>query len=100
MLATAADRKLGRCEGCESSYDEALLEHLRTWRREESRRQSAPAFVIFTDNTLIALVEAMPTDERSLLAVSGVGRAKLDRYGPAVLALLAGDEPPAVIDPE
>ena len=97
-LASAAERKLGRCEGCESTYDEALLDRLRAWRLQESRRQSTPAFVVFTDSTLIALAESMPTDDAGLLAVPGVGRSKLDRYGPAVLAILAGREPPPVED--
>ncbi len=98
-LLAPAERKLGRCETCESSYDEALVERLRDWRREESKRQSTPAFVVFTDATLIALAEAMPASDAELLAVPGLGRAKLERYGPAVLALLAGEEPPAVVDP-
>jgi DNA helicase-2/ATP-dependent DNA helicase PcrA len=55
---------------------------------------------VFTDSTLVALAESMPTDDAGLLAVPGVGRAKLDRYGPAVLAILAGQDPPAVVDPE
>jgi DNA helicase-2/ATP-dependent DNA helicase PcrA len=98
VLSSGAERKLGRCYDCESSYDEALLERLRSWRLEESRRQSTPAFVVFTDSTLIAMAESLPTDEAALLGVPGVGRAKLDRYGPAVLAILAGQEPPPVQD--
>jgi DNA helicase-2/ATP-dependent DNA helicase PcrA len=90
--STPAARKLGRCEDCPSSYDEALFERLREWRAEQAKAASVPAYVVFTDATLIALAEARPSTERSLLAVSGVGRTKLERYGADVLALCAGEE--------
>ena len=66
--------------------------------RASRAARARPAFVVFTDNTLIAIAEAMPADDAGLLAVPGVGRAKLDRYGPAVLAILAGEEPPEPVD--
>jgi DNA helicase-2/ATP-dependent DNA helicase PcrA len=47
----------------------------------------------FTDATLTALAEVVPTSEQQLLAVSGVGRTKLDRYGADVLAICAGEAP-------
>jgi DNA helicase-2/ATP-dependent DNA helicase PcrA len=98
VLASAADRKIGRCAGCEPTYDEAVVERLREWRLEVSRALSVPAFVVFTDATLVALAEAAPADESALLAVSGIGRGKADRYGAAVLAVLAGsDDVPDVV---
>jgi len=96
-LDTAVARKLGRCEDCPSSYDEALFERLREWRAEQAREASVPAYVVFTDATLVALAEARPTSERALLAISGVGRTKLERYGADVLALCAGSAAPARI---
>jgi DNA helicase-2/ATP-dependent DNA helicase PcrA len=86
-LTAPVARKLGRCEDCPSSYDEALFERLREWRTEQARTQSVPAYV--------ALAEARPATERALLAVPGVGRTKLERYGADVLALCAGDAVPA-----
>jgi len=80
-------RKLGRCEDCPSSYDEDLFARLRAWRLETANAASVPAFVVFTDATLVALAEARPTTDAELLAVPGVGRAKLERYGADVLAL-------------
>ncbi|HEX6936110.1 MAG TPA: ATP-dependent DNA helicase UvrD2 [Actinomycetes bacterium] len=90
-LTAPVARKLGRCEDCPSAYDEALFERLREWRAEQAREQSVPAYVVFTDATLTALAEVRPSTEAELLAVSGVGRSKLERYGAAVLALVAGD---------
>jgi DNA helicase-2/ATP-dependent DNA helicase PcrA len=48
-----------------------------------------PAYVVFTDLTLIALAEALPTTDSELLAVSGVGLTKLERYGADVMAICA-----------
>jgi len=79
---------VGRHTDCEATYDEALFDDLRQWRLALANEQSVPAFVIFTDATLTAIAEATPTDEASLLAVAGVGRAKADRYGRAVLDLV------------
>jgi DNA helicase II / ATP-dependent DNA helicase PcrA len=86
-LATAADRKIGRCASCPSSVDEILFERLRAWRLEQAREQNVPAYVVFTDATLTAIAEAKPDDEHALATVPGVGRTKLDRYGAAVLAM-------------
>ena len=69
------------------------MERLREWRLEESRSASVPAYVVFTDATLTALAEVRPSSERELLAVSGVGRSKLEKYGADVLALVAGGPP-------
>ena len=49
-----------------------------------------PAFVVFNDTTLQLLAEHRPGSAQELLAISGIGRAKLDRYGEEVLALVAG----------
>ena len=89
-LDGAAARKLGRCEDCPASYDEALFERLREWRAEQAKEASVPAYVVFTDLTLIALAETRPATDTELLAISGVGLTKLDRYGAAVLAICAG----------
>ncbi|MFJ9555001.1 ATP-dependent DNA helicase UvrD2 [Nocardiopsis sp. NPDC101807] len=96
-LGEAAERKLGRCLDCPSSYDEALLERLRDWRRANAQEQKVPAYVVFTDATLQAIAEQEPTSVSQLSAVSGVGAVKLDRYGEAVLALVSGAEPADVM---
>ncbi|WP_017542396.1 ATP-dependent DNA helicase UvrD2 [Nocardiopsis prasina] len=93
VVSDATERKLGRCLDCPSTYDEALLERLRDWRKRTSQEQKVPAYVIFTDATLLAIAEQEPSSVSQLTAVSGVGPTKLDRYGEAVLALVAGREP-------
>ena len=84
-----ADRRRGRHQDCEPTYSPAAFEALRTWRLETARAAKVPAFTVFTDATLEAILERRPSTEQELLAVPGVGRAKLDKHGAAVLRLLA-----------
>jgi DNA helicase-2/ATP-dependent DNA helicase PcrA len=81
---------VGRCTDCPPSYDEATFESLRAWRLEQSKAADVPAFVVFTDATLTAIAEAKPASLAELATVAGVGKAKLERYGEAVLELLRG----------
>ena len=89
-LTSGAERKLKRHADCPSSYDEATWEALRAWRKAEADAASMPAFVIFTDATLMAIAEQRPASLTELSGISGVGRTKLERYGDAVLGVLAG----------
>jgi DNA helicase II / ATP-dependent DNA helicase PcrA len=92
-LIEAAERKLGRCADCPSDYDEELLERLKAWRRSVAAEQNVPAYVVFTDATLLAVAEREPTDVAQLSRISGVGAVKLERYGEAVVALCSGRTP-------
>lgn len=85
----AVDRARGRCADCPSTYDEALFDALRAWRKQEASEQSVPAYVVFTDATLQTIAEVKPTAIGQLAQVRGVGQAKLERYGDAVLAVVA-----------
>ena len=87
-LETGAERKVGRCLDCPATYDEAVLEELRDWRTRTAAEMRMPAFVVFTDATLMSIAEAMPANERELLGVSGVGPVKVDNYGAGVLEVL------------
>jgi DNA helicase-2/ATP-dependent DNA helicase PcrA len=86
-LTSGVDRKLGRCASCPANVDEALFEMLRTWRLERATEQKVPAYVVFTDATLMAIAESRPENEKQLSAVPGVGQTKLERYGGEVLAM-------------
>ncbi|MCV7055058.1 ATP-dependent DNA helicase UvrD2 [Mycolicibacterium gilvum] len=81
---------LRRCESCPSDIDDELLAELKDWRLRISKEMSVPAFVVFTDNTLIAIAESMPTDDAALVAIPGIGARKVEQYGPDVLALVKG----------
>jgi DNA helicase-2/ATP-dependent DNA helicase PcrA len=91
-LTEAGEVKLMRCEDCPSDMDEALYERLREWRSEQAKRLGQPAYCIFTDKTLMAIAEAVPSTEGELAVISGVGARKLDRFGADVLAICTGQE--------
>ncbi|MDT7791405.1 MAG: ATP-dependent helicase UvrD/PcrA [Mycobacterium sp.] len=89
-LTTPPAIMLRRCENCPSDIDEELLAQLKDWRLRISKEMSVPAYVVFTDNTLIAIAETLPTDDAALVAIPGIGARKLEQYGPDVLALVKG----------
>ncbi|MFD7338361.1 ATP-dependent DNA helicase UvrD2 [Streptomyces violascens] len=95
-LTEAGEMKLMRCEDCPSDMDEALYERLRDWRSHQAEELGMPPYVVFTDKTLMAIAEAVPSNGHELAVISGVGARKLDRFGTDVLAICAGEEPGGV----
>ncbi len=93
-LAGGAERKLGRHLDCPSTYDERTLALLKEWRKQEASQQSLPAYCIFTDATLVALAESSPSSRVELARVPGIGAVKIDKYGEAVLAIVAAGPQP------
>jgi DNA helicase-2/ATP-dependent DNA helicase PcrA len=89
-LTTPAAIMLRRCETCSADIDEELLTRLKAWRLDVAKEQKVPAYVVFTDNTLIAIAELLPDDEAALIAIPGIGARKLEQYGPDVLGLVHG----------
>ncbi|MGV0837494.1 ATP-dependent DNA helicase UvrD2 [Mycolicibacterium thermoresistibile] len=79
---------LRRCESCPADIDEDLLAELKDWRSRTAKEMSVPAYVVFTDNTLIAIAETLPTDDSALVAIPGIGARKLEQFGPDVLAMV------------
>ncbi|MGJ0204968.1 DNA helicase RecQ [Leucobacter sp. gxy201] len=68
-----------------------VFERLRAWRAAEAKEQGVPGYVVFGDATLAALAAHLPTNDEQLLAISGIGQVKLERYGAAVLEVLAAE---------
>ena len=87
-LVTAPERSLGRCRTCPSTYDPEQFEQLKRWRLRQATEREVPAFVVFTDATLLAIVEQLPASLEQLAAIPGIGPAKLELYGPTLLELL------------
>ncbi|MGV9671390.1 MULTISPECIES: UvrD-helicase domain-containing protein [unclassified Gordonia (in: high G+C Gram-positive bacteria)] len=79
---------LGRCEGCPSDLDDDLLVALKEWRKRRAAENDVPAFVVFSDKTLLAIAEQQPTDDDSLVAIPGIGASKLDKYGADVIEIV------------
>ena len=68
---------------------QGIFQALRSWRAGAAKEQSVPAYVVFNDKTLAAIAERRPATIVELSTISGVGESKLERYGEAVLAVLA-----------
>jgi len=98
-LLAGADRKLGRCSTCPSDLDEELYQRLLTWRASTAKELKVPAYVVFTDATIVAIAERGPSTPAQLLAIAGIGPRKLGQYGAAVFALVGGASPDD-LDPE
>ena len=58
---------------------------LKGLRREMARDLGKPAYIIFSDATLIDMAQKRPLDRRQMLTVSGVGETKFERFGEAFL---------------
>ena len=69
--------------------DPKLLEDLKTWRMQMARASGVPAFVIVHDTTLAAIAEAKPSSRVGLLSLPGMGPVKVERYGEAMLEVVA-----------
>ncbi|HUQ64048.1 MAG TPA: ATP-dependent DNA helicase UvrD2 [Acidimicrobiales bacterium] len=69
--------------------DPEVVEALKSWRARAARAAGVPAYVVLHDTTLGAIAEAQPADTGELLSIPGVGPLKVQRYGPALLGVVA-----------
>lgn len=74
-----------------SEPQKEMFEGLRTLRAGLAAEQSVPAYFVFSDRSLIDMVMRMPGTMREMGEVSGVGAAKLKRYGAVFLEALGGE---------
>ncbi len=91
--ARKAQRQQARGERARTVLDLApdeapLWNALRELRARLAREQGVPAYVIFHDATLLAMLRERPRTPGQLGAISGVGERKLERYGAAFLDIL------------
>jgi len=68
--------------------DNALFRKLSSVRRDTASSQNVPPYMIFHDKTLWLMVEKMPVNLSELGNISGVGKAKLEKYGNQFLSAL------------
>ncbi len=102
VSAAQADRALGnggRSAPAEAEIDESLYQTLRAWRLQVAREHGVPAYAVFHDATLEELARRRPRTTEELRTVSGIGAAKLERYGARVLELVQRSTPaPSPVD--
>ena len=91
--ASSSPVKTKKANPAPAAEDAELFGRLRVWRKRQAEAQKVPAYVVFSDVTLVAIADAAPTSRMALARVSGVGATKLERYAEPVLALIAGADP-------
>ena len=74
--------------------DAPLLSALKAKRRALAEAAQVPAYIIFTDRTLVEMAETRPETLDQMAGIGGVGAKKLDSYGSAFLQIITGDENP------
>ena len=74
-------------------HDPELFEALRTWCQQVATETDKTAFTVLVDEALRAVAATRPTTVAELARVRGLGPAKIDRYGAALLAIVAGRRP-------
>ncbi|TAX73010.1 DNA helicase RecQ [Rhizobium leguminosarum] len=93
----ASERRTKKAERGErksalSGADGSLFEALRAERMAIAKSLGVPPYVVFPDTTLIAFATEKPRSRKELLAISGVGQAKLERYGDAFLEIILAQD--------
>ncbi|MFV0335651.1 MAG: DNA helicase RecQ [Tropicimonas sp.] len=71
--------------------DAPLLSALKAKRRALAEAANVPAYVVFTDRTLIEMAQARPATLDDMARISGVGATKLERYGAIFLEVITGE---------
>jgi ATP-dependent DNA helicase RecQ len=70
-----------------SAEGEVLAARLREWRTDEAKRLRIPSYCILHDRTLSAVALARPGNPRELLEIDGIGHAKVEKFGSAILEI-------------
>jgi ATP-dependent DNA helicase RecQ len=79
-------------ESSRYAYSDDLFSKLKELRLTIAREENVPAFVVFSDATLVDMCLKHPQTSTEFLTVSGVGQVKLERYGERFMQLLCYEE--------
>jgi len=71
---------------------QALAERLREWRTAEAKRLRVPPYVVLHDRTLTEMARVRPRNPNQLLAIDGIGSAKVEKFGAAILDLCGTED--------
>lgn len=71
-----------------SDADMGLFNLLRDWRSERCKKEGVPPYILLTNKQLAEIVKKQPDSLSALTKIDGIGKAKAEKYGEDVLALL------------
>ena len=92
VLPPKRERRRRQAAATLDGAEHGLFEALRALRRDLAKEAGIPPYVIFHDSTLREMAVLRPTGLAALRGISGVGTAKLERYGAAFVAVIAAHE--------
>lgn len=81
-----------------SPEDFSLFVRLREWRKARAEAEATPVYTICTNEQLAEIARRRCSSLAALGEIEGIGQGRLDKYGQALLAVLAGAAPPPVGD--
>jgi ATP-dependent DNA helicase RecQ len=91
VLADSGRARAGDAPAVDRSPEvDDLFARLKVLRKQLAGERKVPAYVVFNDATLLRIAERRPTSEQALLAIPGIGPAKLQLYGRLLLDTVAG----------
>jgi len=70
-------------------YDQGLFEELRILRKQLADKRKVPPFVIFPDTALRQMARDLPQSPEQFIRITGVGRQKLEQFGPAFIQIIS-----------
>ena len=74
--------------------NQSLYEELRRWRSEVSKTKGIPPYIVAHDSVLKSVAKTQPRDLRTLGSIPGIGPAKLQSYGEAILEVVKSTSEP------
>ena len=72
----------------ETILNKELFEDLKKWRKEKAYKERIRPYIIFSDSSLIEIVNNIPKDKEELLEIRGVGSKKVEAYGDEILKII------------
>lgn len=81
-----------------NAADFAVYAALRGWRKATAEQEGVPVYAVFTNEQLAEIAQRRVATLAELGEIDGIGAARLQRYGAAVIALLQTVPPPAAED--
>lgn len=93
LIKQAASSRTPAIKRMVSEEDEPLLSALKAKRRALAEAARVPAYVVFTDKTLIEIAETRPKNMDEMARIGGIGAKKLESYGTLFLEIVIGAAP-------
>lgn len=72
----------------EKPINKELFERLKVWRRIKANKENVKPYIIFSDSSLIEIVNILPKNLEELKEIRGVGEKKLEKYGEEIIDVI------------